>query len=69
MYFEKSGRSSEKPRGKSKNLEEIQKTLKKFPKNLWPPCSKCHLGFLMSQKFKFMKVYFVDINPNKAATI
>ena len=22
-----------------KNLEEIQKTWKKFPKNLWPPCN------------------------------
>ena len=34
MYFKKPGRISEN----SKNLEEIQKTSKKFSKNLWLPC-------------------------------
>jgi len=34
MVFQKPGRNSKN----SKNLEEIQKTWRKFPKNLWPPC-------------------------------
>ena len=29
-----------KPGRNSKNLEEIQKTWRKFTKNLWPPCYK-----------------------------
>jgi len=33
MVFQKPGRNSKN----SKNLEEIQKTWRKFPKNLWPP--------------------------------
>ena len=38
MYFQKPGRKSEKSGRKSEILEEIQKTQKIFPKNLWPPC-------------------------------
>ena len=38
MYFQKPGRNSENPGRNSKNLEEVQKTWKKFPKICWPPC-------------------------------
>ena len=42
MYFQKPKRNNEKPRGNSKNLEEIHKTWKKSPKNKWASCFITH---------------------------
>ena len=54
MYFQKPGRNSKY----SKNLEEIQKTWRKFPKIFWPPC--------FNNKTKFDK--FTDNKVNKKSS-
>ena len=51
MYFQKPGRISKN----SKNLEEIQKTWRKFPKKLWPPCEIHHIvdGHVLGSSINF----------------
>ena len=62
MFFQKPGRNSKN----SKNMEEIQKTWRKFPKNLWPPCITIFIilnSFYMFnlKMFAFQNNFYVDI--------
>ena len=46
--LKKPGRNSKN----SKNLEEIQKTWRKIPKNLWPPCF---------YHFRYVLAYYLEV--------